>query len=111
MISNHSLWSPFGAVKMEIESSQRSCSIVILYSSKDHNHKRKPIMQNKKLFIVLSLLVLIVGGAAFVAGRMLNSNINPLGFFRLGGKGDVVSVRINVIPAEELPKTQPEVIG
>lgn len=68
-------------------------------------------MQNKKLIFILSGLVLVVGAAAFVAGRMLNSNISPLGFFRLGGEGDIVSFRVNVIPAEELPKTQPEVIG
>ncbi|HKY55966.1 MAG TPA: hypothetical protein VJM08_16745, partial [Anaerolineales bacterium] len=56
-------------------------------------------------------LILIVGEAAFMAGRMFNGTVNPLGFLRLGWKGDVMTVSIRVIPAEELPKTQPEVIG
>jgi len=68
-------------------------------------------MQNKKLVLSMSVLVLLVGGAAFVAGRMLNSKVSPLGLFGLGGKGDVMSVRVNVIPAEELPKTRAEVVG
>ena len=68
-------------------------------------------MQNKKLFVVLGILVVVVGAAAFVGGRMLNSNIGSLGVFGLGGRGDVISVRLNVIPAEELPKTQPEITG
>jgi hypothetical protein len=68
-------------------------------------------MKNKKLIFIMGIFVLVVGAAAFVAGRMLNGNVNSLGFFGLGGKGDVMSIAINVIPAEELPKTQPEVIG
>jgi hypothetical protein len=68
-------------------------------------------MQNKKLIFILGGLVLIVGAAAFVAGRMLNGQVNPLRFFGLGGKGDVMTVSIQMIPAEELPKTQPEVTG
>jgi hypothetical protein len=60
---------------------------------------------------MMGILILVVGAAAFVAGRMLNSNVGPLGMFGLGGKGDVVSFAINVIPAEELPKTTPEVTG
>ncbi|HKY55199.1 MAG TPA: hypothetical protein VJM08_12870, partial [Anaerolineales bacterium] len=69
------------------------------------------MMQNKKLIFILSGLILIVGAAAFMAGRMLNGNVNPLGFFGLAGKGDVMTVSIRLIPAEELPKTEPEVIG
>jgi hypothetical protein len=68
-------------------------------------------MQNKKLIFILGGLVLVVGAAAFVAGRMLNGQVNPLRFFGLGGKGDVMTVSIQMIPAEELPKTQPEVTG
>lgn len=63
-------------------------------------------MQNKKLFVSLGILIL-VGVAAFVAGRMLNSRIDPLSLLGIRGSGDV----INVIPAEELPTTRPEVIG
>jgi hypothetical protein len=69
------------------------------------------MMQNKKLIFILSGLVLVVGAAAFVTGRMLNGQVNPLRFFGLGGKGDVMSISINVIPAEELPKAEPEVTG
>jgi hypothetical protein len=68
-------------------------------------------MQNKKLVFILGGLVLVVGVAAFVAGRMLNSSVDSLRFFGLGGKGDVMTVSIQMIPAEELPKTQPEVTG
>lgn len=68
-------------------------------------------MRNKKPFFLLGLLVLVVGAAAFMAGRMLNGEVGPLGLFGLGGKGDVMSISINVVPAEELPKTLPEVIG
>ena len=68
-------------------------------------------MQNKRLILVRGVIVLVVGAAAFIGGRMLNGNVSPLGMFGLGGKGDIVSFAINVIPAEELPKTQPEVTG
>lgn len=68
-------------------------------------------MQNKRTVLVMGVLILVVGAAAFVGGRMLNGNVGPLGLFGLGGKGDVMSFAINVIPAEELPKTPPEVMG
>jgi hypothetical protein len=68
-------------------------------------------MQNKRMFLVMGVLVLVVGAAAFIGGRMLNSNVGPLGLFGLRGKGDVMSFAINVIPAEELPKTPPEAMG
>ena len=64
-------------------------------------------MQNKNLIIALGILVALVGAAAFVTGRMLNSKVNPLSLLGLRASGDV----INVIPAEELPNTQAEVIG
>jgi hypothetical protein len=72
------------------------------------------IMQNKKLILIMGIVVVLVGAAAFVGGRMLNQGANPLGLIGLGGpmggKG-MMSFAINIIPAEELPKTQPEVIG
>ena len=68
-------------------------------------------MQNKRMILVMGVLVLVVGAAAFVGGRMLNSNVSPLGLFGLGGKGEMMSVMVNVVPAEELPKTPPEVTG
>jgi hypothetical protein len=68
-------------------------------------------MQNKKLIFIMGILILVVGAATFLAGRMLNGNVSRLGQFGLGGKGDMMSISINVIPAEELPKTPPEVRG
>lgn len=71
-------------------------------------------MQNKKLIVVMSILVILVGAAAFVGGRMLNQGVSPLGLFGSGGPmggKEVMSFALSVIPAEELPKTPPEVIG
>ena len=68
-------------------------------------------MQNKKMIFLMSVLVLAVGAAAFIGGRMLNGEVNPLDFFGLGENGDMMSVSINIVPAEELPKTPPEVMG
>jgi|SRR5687768_3980715 len=60
---------------------------------------------NKKLYLTLGIVVLVVAAAAFVAGRMLNNNINPLGLFGPVDDG------ISILPAEELPKTPSEVEG
>jgi hypothetical protein len=68
-------------------------------------------MQNKRFILIMGVLILLVGATAFVAGRMLNGKVNPLGFFGLRGNGDMMSVSINIVPAEELPKTPPEVMG
>ena len=64
-------------------------------------------MQNKKQYIVLGVAILVVGIAAFMAGRMLNRGVNPLGLFGFAGEGDGISI----LPAEELPKMQPAVEG
>lgn len=68
-------------------------------------------MQNKKMIIGLSILVLLVGAAAFIGGRMLNQKAGPLGFGMPMGNGDVMSISVQVTPAPELPTTQPEVLG
>ena len=60
---------------------------------------------NKKLYLTLGIVVLVVAAAAFVAGRMLNNNINPLGLFGPVDDG------ISILPAEELPTTSPDVEG
>jgi hypothetical protein len=67
-------------------------------------------MQNKKLYISLGITILLIGIAAFVAGRMINSNVGTVG---LGGpNGGRVSISINEItPAPELPATQADVTG
>ena len=67
-------------------------------------------MQNKKLIVGLSILVALVGVAAFIGGRLLNGRVGPLGM-PLGGNGGMVSISVEVTPAPELPTTQPEVIG
>ncbi len=68
-------------------------------------------MQNKKLIFIMGGLVLVVGVAAFIGGRMLNNNVNPLGLFGLRGQGGVMEVSINLIRAKELPKTEPVIVG
>jgi hypothetical protein len=62
-------------------------------------------MQNKRLYFIIVTGVLVVGAAAFLAGRLINSGVNPLGL--LGPADDGISI----LPAQELPKTPPEVEG
>jgi hypothetical protein len=68
-------------------------------------------MQNKRMFIILGVLVVLVGVAAFLAGRMLNGKVGPLGFGMPIGNGGMVSISVQVTPAPELPKTEPETRG
>ena len=69
-------------------------------------------MQNKKLMTIMVLLVLVVGAAAFVGGRMLNGGVNPLGLLGMPmAGGGPMSVSISLEPAPELPTTEPEVLG
>ncbi|MEO5886722.1 MAG: hypothetical protein ABIQ77_03585, partial [Anaerolineales bacterium] len=62
-------------------------------------------MQNKKLYFIVVLGILVVGAAAFFAGQMLNRGVNPLGLFGPVDDG------ISILPAEELPTTPPEAEG
>jgi hypothetical protein len=68
------------------------------------------IMQNKKLYIISGLAVLLIGIAAFITGRMLNGNVGTVG---LGGPNNgQVSISMNEItPAPELPATPADVTG
>jgi hypothetical protein len=70
-------------------------------------------MQNKKLIIVFGLAVLLVGTAAFLAGRMLNTDAGPVNFFGrpLGNVGANFISLEDIVPAPELPTTPPEVTG
>lgn len=69
-------------------------------------------MQNKKLIILLGVVVLLAGVAAFVGGRLLNQRVGPRGLgMPLGGGGDMMSIAVQITPAPELPTTQPELIG
>ena len=67
-------------------------------------------MQNKKLYISFGLVILLIGVASFIAGRMINSNVRTVG---LGGpNGGRVSISLNEItPAPELPATRADVTG
>ena len=69
-------------------------------------------MQNKKLFIVLGVVVVVVGTAAFIAGRLLNQKVGPMGLGLPVGNGEErMSVSVQIEPASELPKTKPDVTG
>lgn len=68
-------------------------------------------MQNKKIFVIFSILVVLVGAAAFIGGRMLNGKVGPLGLgMPMGDKG-MVAISVQVTPAPELPTTAPETRG
>ena len=62
-------------------------------------------MQNKKLYFIAVFIIPVVGAAAFIAGRLLNNGVNPLGL--LGPADDGISI----LPAQELPKTPAEIEG
>jgi hypothetical protein len=67
-------------------------------------------MQNKKLYIILAVVVIIVAASAFVGGRLLNGQVGSLGFLPFGN-GGMVSLSVNMTPAPELPTTQPDATG
>lgn len=68
-------------------------------------------------WIGLLLLIVILVAAAFVAGRLMNRTNQlagpggPILISGEGGPGEMMSFALNVIPAEELPKTQPDAVG
>ena len=69
-------------------------------------------MFNKKIVLVTGILMLAVGAAAFLAGRMLNRGVEPIiSDGSLGGPRFTLSSSNNITPAAELPATPPEVIG
>ena len=68
-------------------------------------------MQNKKLIVTLGVIVVLVGAAAFLGGRLLNGKVNPLGLGMPIGNGGMVSISVQVTPAPELPTTRPVVVG
>jgi len=60
---------------------------------------------NKKLYIILGIVILVVAAAAFIAGRMINRGVSPLGLFGPADDG------ISILPAKQLPTTPSEVEG
>ena len=67
-------------------------------------------MQYKKTYLIFGVVVLLIGGAAFVGGRLLNGRI---GIVSLGGPNEgQVSISLNdITPAPELPVTPADVTG
>jgi len=67
-------------------------------------------MQNKKLYLSLGLVIVLIGIAAFVAGRLLNGQVGNVG---LGGpNAGQVSISIDEItPAPELPRRKGDITG
>jgi len=70
----------------------------------------RQLMQNKKGYIFFGIVILLVGAAAFIAGRLLNGGVGNVG---LGGpNAGQVSISIDEItPAPELPITKADVTG
>lgn len=68
-------------------------------------------MQNRKLYIILAVAVVLIATAAFVGGRLLSGGVGPLGVLPIGGGPGSFSVKIDMTPAPELPKTEPETRG
>lgn len=60
---------------------------------------------NKKLSVSLGIVIILMGAAAFLAGRLLNRGVGPLNMFGPADDG------VSILPAEELPKTPPEIEG
>jgi hypothetical protein len=67
-------------------------------------------MKGKKLSVALGLAVLLIGIAAFVAGRMINHNV---GIVSPGGpnSGQVFISIDEITPAPELPGTSADITG
>jgi len=68
-------------------------------------------MQNQKLMVSLGILVVLVGVAAFIGGRLLNQRVGPIGLGMPMGNGDVMSISIQITPAPELPSTRADITG
>jgi hypothetical protein len=63
-------------------------------------------------WVGLAVLIIVLVGAAFVGGQLLNQQINPLesGGGAIGGN-EFQPRQISVIPAEELPESPPDRSG
>jgi len=70
-------------------------------------------MKNKKLHLGFGMAILLIGIAAFLAGRMFNSRVSPVaqGGPVLKSQRFTFSSTNKVTPAPELPATRPEIVG
>jgi len=64
-------------------------------------------MKNKKLYLILGPVILLVGVAAFVGGRMLNAQVGSVGL----NTGSVSISLDDITPAPELPITRADITG
>lgn len=68
-------------------------------------------MQNKRLYFTLGIAVLLVGAAAFLAGRLFSRGIGSGTDSGVLGNGQVFVSMNDITPAPELPTTTPEITG
>jgi hypothetical protein len=68
-------------------------------------------MQDKKLYLILGIGILLIGVAAFIAGRMFSRGIGSSGESGVLGNGQVFVSMNDITPAPELPTTTPEITG
>ncbi|MEW6401766.1 MAG: hypothetical protein AB1649_08200, partial [Chloroflexota bacterium] len=68
-------------------------------------------MQNKRIYIIVAIVAVVVAAAAYIGGRLLNGRAGPLGLFPLGDSGGPRSMTVNMLPAPELPTTEPDTRG
>jgi hypothetical protein len=68
-------------------------------------------MQNKRLYLMLGLTVLLVGAAAFLAGRMFSTGPGHRSESGALENGQVFVSMNDITPAPELPTTAPEING
>jgi hypothetical protein len=60
-------------------------------------------MKYRKHLLILGIPILLAGAAAFLAGRLLNSEF--------GWNGNAAPISIQILPAVELPAARSDVIG
>src|SRR5215211_8422987 len=67
-------------------------------------------MQSIKLYVYLDVAILLVGAAAFIAGRMFNARVGTVGLD--GPSSGRVSISLeDITPAPELPATRADITG
>src|SRR5512141_629116 len=67
-----------------------------------------------KLIVGVVALILLIGGAAFVGGRLLNQAVpagGPGGMMIGGGPAGGQGVSVEMVPAKELPTAEPDAMG